>query len=633
MSKETAIENEPARPVAMRGTADAPNATYAFAMAFFEELARSGVMHVCISPGSRSTPLVVAAGSVPELRAWSHLDERSSAFFALGLAKASRRPVALICTSGTALANYAPAVIEAHHAGVPLIILSADRPHELRDWGAGQTIDQVKIFGDQVRFFAELPVPEAGSKMLRYARAMACRAVGESQGTHPGPVHLNWPLREPLEPVRSEASADWSQGDRIAERGRTDGRPYAQQRVALPRASTNQIDELVEDFLLIEQGVIACGALDAPGFAAAVARLGRLLGWPVLAEPTSGLRSGAHVEAAPIIAGSDLFLRDPGFKDSHTPQIILRFGGTPVSKAFRLWLEETPPERLVLVSSNGDWNEPSHLSSDFVLADPVDLCERLCAAIATRGSAARESDWLKSFLAAESSTQAVLDRCLGGETELFEPRATRSLCERLPDSSLLYVSNSMPVRDLDAFMPASVVDLRVLSNRGANGIDGLVSSALGAAAAGQGHVFLLTGDLAFLYDIGGLLAARRYALRATIVVLNNDGGGIFSFLPVAEYGESIRFNELFTTPHGVDLSAAATLYCLSHTRVANFREYDAAIEKSLAHPGVSIIEVPIDREANLEHFRSLVSATGLALTATLTTTALTTALTPKGEDA
>ena len=616
MSREPATRDEPASEFEMRGSANAPNATYAFTLAFFEELSRCGVEHVCISPGSRSTPLAVAAGSVSGLRAWSHLDERSSAFFALGLAKASRRPVALVCTSGTALANYAPAVIEAHYAGVPLVVLSADRPPELRDWGAGQTIDQLKIFGSQVRFFAELPIPEAGSKMLRYARAIACRAVGESRGANPGPVHLNWPLREPLEPVHSDAFGPEPDADLVATRGRADGRPYVEYSVELPRASATQIDRLVDDFLELDRGVIACGALDEPGFAPVVARLGRLLGWPVLAEPLSGLRRGAHVEAGPIIAGSDLFLRDPVFGASHPPKLVLRFGGTPVSKALRLWLEATPPARLVLVSSNGAFHEPSHLTSDFVLADPIDLCERLCAQIAKRRRAVPETDWLTSFTAADSATEAVLERCLDAESALLEPRATRDLCARLPESSLLYVSNSMPVRDLDAFMPKSAVGVRVLSNRGANGIDGLVSSALGAAAAEQGHVFLLTGDLAFLYDIGGLLAARRYPLRVTIIVLNNDGGGIFSFLPIAGFGESVRFNEFFTTPHGVDLSAVAPLYGLSHTRVANWNQYATAIEKSLAHPGVSIIEVPIDRDANLEHFRGLVSAVGQALEAT-----------------
>jgi len=596
-----------------RSVSDAPNPTYAFVSAFFDELARSGVAHVCASPGSRSTPLAVAAGTTDGLRVWSHLDERASAFFALGLAKATRTPVVLVCTSGTALANYAPAVIEAHYAGVSLLVLSADRPAELREWGAGQTIDQIRFFGAQVRFFAELPVPEAGRKMLRYARALACRAVAESRGSQPGPVHLNWPLREPLAPVSVRSDAGWADGDHVAECGRADGRPYVEYDRETTGASAMEIEALASTFRETERGVIACGVMDDPQFASAVARLGCHLGWPILAEPTSGLRSGDQTASAPIVAGSDLFLRDEAFMTAHSPEIVLRFGATPVSKAFRNWVEAAPPETFVLVSSNQSWNEPSHLVSKFVRADSAPFCEDLCEALCRMAPASKGSDWLASFRDADARTQSLLDRRLESESRLLEPRATRSLCELLPDDSILYVSNSMPVRDLDAFMAPTTKRLRVLANRGANGIDGMVSSALGAAAALRGHVFLLTGDLAFLYDVGGLLAARRYALRATIVVFNNDGGGIFSFLPVAEYGEAVRFEELFTTPHGIDLAGVAPLYGLSHTRVTNWNDYTDAIQKSLAYPGVSIIEVPVDREENLEHFRLLVREVGRAV--------------------
>jgi 2-succinyl-5-enolpyruvyl-6-hydroxy-3-cyclohexene-1-carboxylate synthase len=596
---------------AVPDVASAPNVTYAFLRAFFEELQRSGVEHVCVSPGSRSTPLAVTAASVDGLLLWSQLDERAAAFFALGLAKASRTPVALVCTSGTALANYAPAVIEAHYAGVPLIVLSADRPPELREWGAGQTIDQPKLFGAQVRYFAELPIPTAGSRMLRYARAMACRAVGESVGASPGPVHLNWPLCEPLEPLLDPTESDWADGDAVAERGRAKGQPYACTVHESSRASVALIEALAAAFSRTERGVIACGMIDEPDFADAVARLARRLGWPIFADPISNVRSGSHVESAPILAGYDLFLRDARFQANHQPEVVLRFGGTPTCKAFRLWLEATPPDRMVVVSGGGDWNDPSHLTSDFVVADSTAFCLDLTAALEQLGTdlpQGGQGRWTSSFLAAEARVQTVLDSEFGANPTLFEPRAARMLTESVPEDSILYVSNSMPVRDLDAFMPVRQSRIRVLANRGANGIDGMVSSALGAAASGQGHVFLLTGDLAFLYDIGGLLAARRYPLKATIVVFNNDGGGIFSFLPIAQYAEAVRFDELFNTPHGADLSAAASLYGLHHTRVANFHEYEAAIGKSLGESGVSIIEVPIDGEANRDHFRALVTA-------------------------
>ena len=273
------------------GVSAAENPTYAFVSAFFEELRRSGVSDVCISPGSRSTPLAVGAARTQGLRIWSHLDERAAGFFALGLAKARRKTVGLVCTSGTALANYAPAVIEAHYSGVPLLVLSADRPPELREWGAGQTIDQVKIFGAQIRYFAEMPIPEVGSKMLRYARTVACRAVAESSGADSGPVHLNWPLREPLEPIASPGQTDWADGDAVAEHGRTDGRAYVRHAYAEARIPKVQVDDLAATFRSVEQGVISCGVMDDPDFISAVSQLAQSLGWPILADPASGMRT------------------------------------------------------------------------------------------------------------------------------------------------------------------------------------------------------------------------------------------------------------------------------------------------------------------------------------------------------
>jgi len=596
----------------------APNSVYAFCAAFFEELVRSGVSHVCVSPGSRSTPLTITAARTEGLHAWSHLDERSAAFFALGLAKATRCPVALIATSGTAPANYLPAVIEAHYAGVPLLVLSADRPPELREWGAGQTIDQLGLYGSHVRFFAELPVPEAGGSALRYARALACRAVAEAQGRSPGPVHLNWPLREPLAPDEDEEArgVGWAGGDFLAESGREAETQLPFTRVEAGEAvpSIDEISRLVDLVRELPRGFIVCGPQDdVPGLPDAIARLARLAGWPVWAEPTSQMRAGSHVRDAPILACGDLLVRSPSFAAAHAPQIVLRFGNTPVSKAYRLWLEAAPPQHLVLVDAAGAWNEPSHLASRLLAVDPLALCEQLADSLDACGMSPRKSEWLQSFVRADEQVNDHLEGVLGAEPRLFEPRATRDLCELLPEGALLYVSNSMPVRDLDAFMATRQPGLRVMCNRGANGIDGMVSSALGAAAAELGPMVLLTGDLALLHDVGGLLAARRYPLTATIVVFNNDGGGIFDHLPVARHGPSVRFEEFFTTPHGLELARVAALYELEHVRVSSWQEYADALAKSLAGDGVTIIEVPIDRRENLEHFRELVSGVGSLL--------------------
>jgi 2-succinyl-5-enolpyruvyl-6-hydroxy-3-cyclohexene-1-carboxylate synthase len=422
------------------------NHAHAFAGALFEELARAGVRHVCVSPGSRSTPLVAAAVEQPGLRCWSHLDERSSAFFALGLAKATRAPVALICTSGTAAANFHPAVIEAHHARVALLVLTADRPPELREWGAGQTIDQLRLYGSAVRWFAEAPVPEGGEAALRHARALACRAVAVAKGRPAGPVHLNLPFREPLEPGAERAAGL----EPLASDGRGEA-PYTQAETS-PAAPAPELGATLAKLLRAsERGVVACGPLDAtPAAAWAIAKLAAALGWPLLAEPTSQLRRGPYLKGAPVVATADLFLRDEATAARLAPDCVLRFGDTPTSKPFRLWLEQHRPQDLLLVDPDAVWHDPSHLASSVLRADPEALCDVLLPHLGERP--APLSPWLRDFLEVERRTRATLEAMLGDEASLLEPRAVRELGEALPDGALLYVSNSMPVRDLDAFL-------------------------------------------------------------------------------------------------------------------------------------------------------------------------------------
>jgi 2-succinyl-5-enolpyruvyl-6-hydroxy-3-cyclohexene-1-carboxylate synthase len=594
--------------------AAAPNRATAFAIALFQELARAGVRDVCLCPGSRSTPLAMATAQQRELRCWTHIDERSAGFFALGLAKASRAPVALVCTSGTAAANFLPAVIEAHYACVPLLLLTADRPPELRECGAGQTIDQVHLYGRHVRWFAEPAPPEAGGSALRAARALASRAVATAAGRPAGPVHLNLPFREPLEPreVPGDVPADLAERDPLAAAGR--GRDaFTAVTVGAPLASNATADALAGLVRTHARGVIACGPLDDPdALPAAVARLARLAGWPLLADPTSQLRRGPHVGDAPVIAASDLFLRDEAFASDHAPEVILRLGGTPTSKALRLWIERQAPEHLLLIDPDGGWNDPSHLASQVLHVDPTALFAAVCERIES-GPVGARGVWLADFVAAERRALAAIDACLAEENALLEPRAVRELADALPDAALLYVSNSMPVRDVDAFLPASPRPLRVLCNRGANGIDGMLSSALGAAAAGCGRVTLLTGDLAFAHDIGGLLAAHRHGLDANIVVLNNDGGGIFSYLPVAAYADPADFEANFRTPHGVDFEPAARGFGASFTRVESTEHFSAARKENLDAPGTHVIELPIDRDRSVAHHHRIQAAVAAAL--------------------
>jgi 2-succinyl-5-enolpyruvyl-6-hydroxy-3-cyclohexene-1-carboxylate synthase len=611
--------------------ARAPNRNWAFCRAFFDELARAGVRHVCVCPGSRSAPLTAVAARHDALRCWSHIDERSAGFFALGLAKASRAPVALLCTSGTAAANFHPAVVEACHAHVPLLVLSADRPAELRGWGAGQTIDQVGLYGSHVRWFAEVAPPEATGSLLRYARALACRAVDCAASSPAGPVHLNFPLREPLDPraIPGDVADDLATCDPLASGGRGE-RPYVRVRRGAAAVAPGEVASLARHMAACERGVIACGPLDAtPDLVARVAGLAERVGWPLFAEPTSQLRCGPHVGAAPVVATADLLLRDDAFAAQHAPDFVLQLGATPTSKAYRLWLERRPPGELVLVDPDGAWSDPGHLASELLCVDP----EALCDALLQRLEARAPSAWLNGFLEADRRAARAVERHLLADEDLLEARAVRELAAALPDGALLYVSNSTPVRDLDAFLPASPRRLRVLCNRGANGIDGVPSSALGAAAAQAARttggaaqaarttggaaqaapVVLLTGDLALLHDCGALLAARRHGLPLVIAVLDNDGGGIFSFLPIGDFGDAVGFETHFRTPHGIDLEPLCRGMGADFRWATSWEHLRASLKDALCAPGVSVVALRVDRDRNVAQCRALEAAVREAL--------------------
>jgi 2-succinyl-5-enolpyruvyl-6-hydroxy-3-cyclohexene-1-carboxylate synthase len=347
-----------------------------------------------------------------------------------------------------------------------------------------------------------------------------------------------------------------------------------------------------------------------PEFCAAVADLATALGWPILADPISQLRSGAHNPGAPVLGNADLFLREERIARTLEPQVVLRFGATPTSRSQRLWLEGHRPEHLILVDPEAAWNDPSHLASEILRVDPLALCDALNRCVSgSRG----ESPWLQSVLRAERCTADVVESLIADEGELFEPRAIRELAEALPDAAILYVSNSMPVRDIDAFLPVSNRPLRVLANRGANGIDGMLSSALGAAASQSQPVVLLTGDLALLHDVGALQAAQRHSLNLSVVVFDNDGGGIFSYLPVADRADPEVFEAHFRTPHGANLGDIVAGFGAGFERVSSWEHFRASFKSALATPGVSVVEIPVDRDRSVAHHREIDCRVGEAL--------------------
>jgi 2-succinyl-5-enolpyruvyl-6-hydroxy-3-cyclohexene-1-carboxylate synthase len=554
------------------GRRDAPIMTatdsYMLLRAFCDELARCGMRHACTSPGSRSTPIMLSLVREPRIHCWSHVDERCAGFFALGAAKASGLPLAVTCTSGTAAANLSPAVIEAHQARVPMIVLTADRPAELREVGAGQAIDQLKLYGDAAKWFFEVGVDDAPPARLRWIRALACRAYWTAVEGRPGPVHLNFPLREPL--VLSETlPADDS--------GRPGGRPWVSREPVAPAPAA--LPELPA------RGVIVAGRDERRrGLGAAAARFAERTGYPLLADPLSGARHGPAA-----VAHYDLLLRDPRFAAQMRPELVVRIGDLPTSKPLRAWLEALADVPQVALDPEGAWQDPAAVLSVSEAGDPVAALE------AGAPETPADPDWLAAWRGADDAAARAIDATLGDE--LSEPLVARSLGEWLPADATLFVASSMPVRDIEEFFAAHELAPRVLSNRGANGIDGTVSSAFGAAAAGAGPVVLLIGDVALAHDIGGLLAARRLGLKLTIVLLNNDGGGIFHFLPVA--GERDAFEEHVATPHGLEFARAAELYGLAYEALGTVDALREAVARSVDADGATIVEVRTDREANL----------------------------------
>jgi 2-succinyl-5-enolpyruvyl-6-hydroxy-3-cyclohexene-1-carboxylate synthase len=579
--------------------------TYVLLRALVDELARCGMRTACTSPGSRCAPLALTLAREPRLECHSHIDERCAGFFALGAAKASGLPVAVTCTSGTAAAELLPAAIEAREARVPLLLLSADRPPELRENGAGQAIDQLKLFGDAAKWFFEVGThDDASPARVRWIRTLACRAYWTSLEGRPGVVHLNFPLREPLvvaEPLPADETA------------RAGGWPYVR-RPPAPLLGETRLGELVAES---RRGVVIAGRHErATPLGQAAAAFCQALGWPLLADPRSGGRRGAAA-----VAHYDALLREEAFMASHRPDFVLRVGDLPVSKPLRTWLASLESVRQVALDPEGAWQDPASVLSDSLALEPAAALAELTASTAApadAGSAdgeddrdpnppplhAADPDWLASWRSVDEQAAEAILGVLDGDA-LDEPSVAAELGVLLSEEATLFVASSMPVRDIETFWPVREDPPRVLCNRGANGIDGTVSSAFGVAAAGEGPVVLLIGDVALAHDIGGLLAATRLGLKLTIVLLDNDGGGIFDFLPIsqtpmAREDDDDIYTRHVATPTGLDFAQVASLYGLTHDPVHTIPELRAALERALApQAGCTLIHARTDRAANV----------------------------------
>ncbi len=535
-----------------------------------DEFVRTGVADAVISPGSRSTPLALALAANEWLRVHVILDERSAGFFAVGLAQSTGRPPVVLTTSGTAAAELHPAVLEAHHARIPLIVCTADRPPDLHHVSAPQTVVQARIYGDAVRWFFEPGVVE-GVPSAAW-RSFASRAVAEATAgvAGPGPVHLNLAFRDPL--VEDAGPV---------EPGRPDFRPWHR----ADRAPGTPSRELAAE-LHGRRGVLIAGKRSGR---TALHHLAEALQWPVLADARSQARGGPC-----SVAAYDELLRVPSFVRDQPVETVVRLGEPPASKVLSQWLAGLGDAEQIVVDPYGRWPDPERRADRIVHADPTAFCAELMDAVHPA-----PDGWLAGWLDAEAQAQRTIDEVLEGHAEATEPGVARALTAALPDDVTLFVSSSMPIRDVEWFGHPSSVH-RVHANRGANGIDGIVSSALGVAAgAGRAGTVALVGDLAFLYDAGGLLGAVERGIDCTFVVLDNGGGGIFSFLPQASALPAERFEQLFGTPQSVDLVALAAVHRIPGVTVERAADVLPAVTAALAAGGVRLIVVRTDRAANV----------------------------------
>ncbi len=578
----------------------AENPSRAQALVLVDELVRCGITDAVLAPGSRSAALAMAFHDDDRVRLHVEIDERSAGFLAIGLVRASARPVAVLTTSGSAVANLHPAVVEADAGHVPLVVMSADRPPELRHTGANQTIVQPGIFGVAIRFGVDLGVAEDRPGAVAYWRATASRLVAEANGLSgaPGPVHLNLPFREPTVPLADDGRAPAAAPFAQPLDGRADGRPWVDVHRAPRRAHDVVLDALVERIGATDRGLVVVGQTTASPDA--VHELAHAAGWPVLAEPTSNARRGELALACGHhLAGHDAFAR------AHRPALIVQIGRTGLSAQLPRLLG--PAVGHILIDPDGAWHDPERTVSDLVVAD----VDATCAGLASRLVAPDRPAWVDAWRRADAAVRAAMDRLLDEEAAPTEPRTARDVGAAVPDGAALVVASSMPVRDLHGHL-APRDGLTVVANRGASGIDGTVSTALGVALGHDGPTVALVGDLALLHDANGfLLSADAAGVDATFVVIDNDGGGIFSFLPQARFPGS--FERVFGTPHGRDLAELARLHRLGYRHVERAADLPRAVDDGLRAGGLQLVHVRTDRAANVALHQRLAAAAAAAL--------------------
>ncbi|MGC1308081.1 MAG: 2-succinyl-5-enolpyruvyl-6-hydroxy-3-cyclohexene-1-carboxylic-acid synthase [Phormidesmis sp.] len=562
-----------------------------------ETLARLGLQTAIVCPGSRSTPLTLAFAQHSTIEALPILDERSAAFFALGCAKRQHQPVALVCTSGTAGANFYPAVIEAYESNVPLLIFTADRPPELRDCAAGQTIDQHKLYGSFTKQYSELSLPVAKVELLAYLRQTLISAWRRASAPLPGPVHFNCPFRDPLSPI-----ADLETEESTRTLATTFNEEQFFKTVVPPPPVVEQTLPPLDRWQACDRGLIVAGPAtpkNPEAYCIAVSQIANALGWPVLAEGLSPLRNYCSLNNC-LISTYDITLRNPAQAEALIAQNVIQLGPLPISKALRQWLQTTQPQRWVIGSQRN--LDPLHGSTHFLSTDVETLSKQIESA-KDKDCPSGQLRYRQQWLNREAAVRQSLNQQLTNETALVESKIAWLLSKHLPNSVPLFIANSMPVRDVESFWQPNNRRIQPVFSRGANGIDGTLSTAMGLAHRNHPTV-LLTGDLALLHDTNGLLNVSQIEGHLTIILINNNGGGIFEMLPIAQFEP--EFEKYFATPQQVKFSALCDAYGVAYHRVEAAADLVNYIER-LPEQGVRVLEVVCDRKQSAHQRKMLLN--------------------------
>lgn len=543
---------------------------------FVETIKKAGVKHIVMCPGSRSTPLAYGFAKSEGFAFYRQTDERSAAYFALGIAKAAKEPVVLLCTSGTAAANFFPAIVEAFYARVPLLVVTADRPHELREVGAPQAIDQIHLFGKHVKWTVDFPLPEDRTESLKFMERHIHRAVSTSKTLPMGPVHINVPFREPLL-LNMEQALPVTEVQ-VSEIGKL--------------VPSTEFTEWYMDLLLREEkGILIAG--DSIHSTKGFWDFARKLKWPVLVDPLSNLRTSVPIDCMNLcIDQYDAILKNDAFKQIAVPNVVIRFGAQPVSKPLTLFLKACKPDVYIVVDESPIFRDSIHIVTHHVQVD----ANSLWIPVEEKQEASYLDNWSKANDIATKHIQRYI------ETEEDEGALAGVLFEALPNGVDLFASSSMPIRDVDTFFNKTTKDVQIYANRGTNGIDGVVSTALGVQAATNRPNYLLIGDLAFLHDVNGLIVSRFHETNCTIIIMNNDGGGIFSYLPQST--ETNYFEHLFGTPTGLEFSHIAAMYDAQYNAVHTKDAFKQVLMQSKTKD-IRIVEVFTNRQVNTETHRKL----------------------------